>query len=950
MLEVAMNSNPSNPHTNENDNRNTGSRQGKSKGKKVASFVLLFLLLSMIFLGFSWSRHRQETRMEAIQLAESLGSIFHVEHISSISREADGANEQNTDYQLYKRNLMQLKETTQDIDFAYLLAERNGEVLILMDSEPEDSPKYSPPGQIYEEVDSTVKEPFETGETVITDPVADRWGNWVSVLVPVVDEATGETIALFGMDYDAWEWKEGILVKMIPDVVVLISILLLSGLFLRMRNQQNELKRLSKRLGYDEAMFRGVFNQAPIGIAIMEGPRFVTKRETGHSTVNPMFQSILGRSEKELENVEWRTITHPDDLPEDLDQYEKFRKGEIPGYSMEKRYVRPDGQSVWTYMVVSRLTDLPDSSNLHLCLLQDISARKEAEAVLEESERSKSLLLSNLPGMAYRCKYDWHWTMLFVSDGCYELTGYHPDDLVQNRRVAFNQLISPRYHRILWEEWNQAIEQERPFRSEYEIITAGGERKWVLEVGEGVLNARGEVEALEGIILDITERKQMEEQLRYQSEHDLWTTLYNRRSLERRLKEEDDESLRHKRALIAINVSPMQLLSMIYGFDYSQKALKSVANVLSSLCTKDRELYYTYEYRFVFYVKKVESREELEEFTQEIIKKVKGVLASDRINGGIGAVEIEARQKTDSSEFVDELFQQLLIVSEQAVQSNEKEWQVLFFNEQMTETIQREEVLIQEMEDVAKGNRTDRLYLLFQPLLDVKSGRISKFEALARFHSDAYGFISPVEFIPLAERTRLIIPLGWLILQKAFKFLCELNEKAEQSIAMNANISVIQLLKTDFIEEFIDLMQKMGVSAENITVELTESVFATNLADVNKVLEGLRSYGVQVAIDDFGTGYSSLSRERDLHVDCLKIDKSFIDRLLILDRKQTIVGDIISMGHKMGHQVVAEGVEYESQFDYLRESGCDLIQGYYIGKPMAKEEAEDLITDQWTEK
>lgn len=146
--------------------------------------------------------------------------------------------------------------------------------------------------------------------------------------------------------------------------------------------------------------------------------------------------------------------------------------------------------------------------------------RKTLESALYESERSKSVFLHHLPGLAYRCYKDRHWTMQYVSEGCFNLTGYRPESLLYNRDLSYNDLIAPEYREALWKEWERILAQKEQFKYEYEIITATGERKYVLELGQGIYNAQGEVEALEGIVLDISERKAIENTLKYHNEHD----------------------------------------------------------------------------------------------------------------------------------------------------------------------------------------------------------------------------------------------------------------------------------------------------------------------------------------------------------------------------------------------------------------------------------------------
>ncbi len=150
-------------------------------------------------------------------------------------------------------------------------------------------------------------------------------------------------------------------------------------------------------------------------------------------------------------------------------------------------------------------------------------------------------------------------------------------------------------------------------------------------------------------------------------------------------------------------------------------------------------------------------------------------------------------------------------------------------------------------------------------------------------------------------------------------------------------------MKPDFTSRLFALISEMQVNPKNIGIEITESVFVSDYEKINNIIEKLRDAGLHIAIDDFGTGYSSLAREKELKVDCLKIDKYFVDKLLDADLNKAITSDIISMSHKLGHCTIAEGVEHESQLQYLKEHDCDRIQGFLISKPLDEKDAFEFL-------
>lgn len=679
-----------------------------------------------------------------------------------------------------------------------------------------------------------------------------------------------------------------------------------------------------------------IFEQAPIGIAISTscGPDYSDEIII---RVNSAYERITGRTKEELVNSGWAGITHPDDLEEDMENLRKLRKGEIQMYSMDKRYIRPDGTVVWVHMVVAPLNLPNESDHRHICLIQDITERKEMEKALNESERSKSVLLANLPGLAYRCFNDEEWTMQYVSEGCYKLTGYQPESLLYNRDLSYNDIISPEYRELLRKEWERILALKQPFKYEYEIITASGEKKWVLEMGQGIYSDTGEVEALEGIVLDISDRKAIEDTLKYNNEHVRWTGLYNRDYLMALLEREIRTRKDSKKALIGINLDTVQILAANYGYHYSQNLVKKAAGALKLLCTDNRLLFHARENRFVFYVFGYEDRDELVRFSNEIVETLGALLVTERVGGGIGILEIGYG---DDEADVESIMRRLLIASERYIGLFEKNFEACFYDEELEALVNRERDIVEILGAIASGNaENDDLWLLYQPIVDLRTDSVCYFEVRSRLKTEKFGIVSPLEFIPAAEKTKLILPIGEKVIIRAFGFLNRLMELGYNDIGISVNVSVIQLLDPDFTSRLLGLAGDMRIDPRHVGIEITESVFSSDFDRINKIIEKLKRAGFQVAIDDFGTGYSSLTRQKELHVDCMKIDKYFIDKLLYTAPEKAITSDIISMAHKLGHCTVAEGVEEEIQMRYLKEHNCDKVQGYLVSRPLTEEEA-----------
>ena len=900
-------------------------------------FTIIFVLLSYTYLNFQWNKYQDGASSEAIQLAESMEALLHPEHIGELSGSIDDVG--TPEYEVVKHSLMRFVERTTDVRFAYLMIQKDGQYIFLVDSETPESPDYSAPGDVYEEELDTIGEVFQLQETVISKPSADQWGTWISVLVPIKEPKSGEMIAVFGIDYPANNWDLAIRKQMISDFIVVFSVFLLYSSFLYIWTQHYRLGQLNKKLVMDEALYRSVFEQAPIGIAVMQDQSHAIQTGIGGMSINPMYEKILGRKKEELANITWADLTHPDDLTEDVQKFEQFKNGEISSYTMKKRYLKSDGSIVWANMKISTLLGLDNDHSMHLCLIEDITQQEYTQKALKESEHRENVIVTHLPGLAYRCKYDENGTMLVVSDGCYKLTGYEPEKFINNRDLPFNDIITPIYRKKLLAVWEEAIQNHLPYECEYEITTATGERKWVIELGEGVYNEEGMIEALEGIILDITDRKSFEDHLQYMGEHDSWTGLYNREYLEKMMEADIKKNTLEKKAVISINLSTVQLLTANYGFHYTQNLVKKAAEILYEYVSDQKMLFKTYENRFVFYIKGYLDKTELTEFANTIGEALERLFISERIAGGIGILEIEQDQHLD----VDLLLKRLLIASERSLSIFEKDFRACFYDAELEALVNREREIREELAEIAISNDAGKLYLQYQPILDLKTNSICGFEALARLKTESLGNVSPLEFIAIAERTKLIVAIGEEVFRIALKFLKKLNDEIDQTLGVAINVSAIQLLRPDFTTRLFELIEEARVNPQNIGIEITESVFSANYDDINNIIDELKQKGLSVAIDDFGMGYSSLAREKELSVDCLKIDKYFIDKLLIVSPEKAITSDIISMAHKLEHCAIAEGVEDERQLQYLQKYDCDKAQGYFISRPLNEEVAFEFL-------
>ena len=236
----------------------------------------------------------------------------------------------------------------------------------------------------------------------------------------------------------------------------------------------------------------------------------------------------------------------------------------------------------------------------------------------------------------------------------------------------------------------------------------------------------------------------------------------------------------------------------------------------------------------------------------------------------------------------------------------------------------------------------DTLFFELQPQFDMKH-QLSGFEALARMKDEDGNCIVPGEFIPVAEELGLIDQIDYVVFRKAAGFFGKLIRETNTKSVLSVNVSVRHLMRNGFLDELREVLKSTGMPPEQLEVEITESIMIDSVDKALDCINEIKKLGIKIAIDDFGTGYSSLSYLNDFPADMLKVDKSFIDRMNTNDSSKQYVAAIISIGHVMNFTVISEGVEQPDQLDTLRNIGCDYIQGFIRGRPMAPDDAENLV-------
>jgi len=426
--------------------------------------------------------------------------------------------------------------------------------------------------------------------------------------------------------------------------------------------------------------------------------------------------------------------------------------------------------------------------------------------------------------------------------------------------------------------------------------------------------------------------------------YDSVTGLPNKHHLADFLNKEMEKNEDVNKALLLINCLKFRTINLTFGYEYGDEFLREVSRKFSGLLDSNKKLFRFTADRFALYVKDYKDRHEL----LSIVHKINTIFNSpfiiknteQSLGVQVGIVEIN-EQKDKQKEDFDHILKSVSISLNSLNPNSQANY--AFYNREMESRLRRENLLEKEIRAALAQKASHKLYVEYQPQYCLRTNRIWGFEALARLKSSQFGQVSPLEFIALAEKSNLMVALGNYVLSSACCFAARLNKLGFKNIKIAVNVSGVELLQDDFSDVVIETIKQTGVDQGSLELEITESVMLQKFALINEKLKKLQQSGIDIAIDDFGTGYSSLYRFDELNIDTLKIDKSFIDKISHKKPEKIITGDIISIAHKYGIDIVAEGVESPAQKEYLAKNDCDRIQGYLISKPLSEEEAIKLL-------
>ena len=347
---------------------------------------------------------------------------------------------------------------------------------------------------------------------------------------------------------------------------------------------------------------------------------------------------------------------------------------------------------------------------------------------------------------------------------------------------------------------------------------------------------------------------------------------------------------------------------------------------------------------FVVLIDTISGIDEAQIVTDRIIKSISKTIFLENheisVTSSIGIVLFSTQYEN-----AGEILRDADIAMYKAKKNNIKHYEI--FNPEMRE---KAHARLELESELRHGLEFGEFELVYQPIMKVEGNHLVSFEALIRWNKPSKGYILPVEFIPIAEETGLIIPIGQWVIQEACQQISEWKQTIppDFQISVNINLSTRQFSDPNLCESIKKNLEKYNIEGKNLVLEITESAIIEDRQSVITTLNNLRELGVQVHIDDFGTGYSSLSYLHTLPIDALKIDRSFVNQIGVIDNHTgaEIIQTIISLGRELGIKVIAEGVETLEELELLTKLDCGYIQGYLISKPMKKGMAESFLHEE----
>ncbi len=694
-------------------------------------------------------------------------------------------------------------------------------------------------------------------------------------------------------------------------------------------------KLAEEALRFAEEKYRGIFENAVEGI-------FQSSPEGRYLSANPSLARIYGYDSPSHLIHGVRDIAaeiYADPSTRDEFCHKMRTEGSVSGF--EARARRRDGSVIWT-SENARVVRTPDGRVLYYeGTVEDITARREVEDALRSSQERYALAAQGSNGGL------WEWDVVqdrfYYSPRWAAIVGVEPGEL-SDKPDEWWARTHPRDIDLLKQEIQSHFDGHTGhFECEFRMLHKDGTWRWVLSRGTALRDERGRPQRMAGSVEDVTARKRVEEQLIQGALYDGLTGFPNRALLLDRAKRALVRSRKSPGmnyvGVILLDIDRFKLVNDSLGHEAGDELVVAVGQAVEE-CLNARDTIARLggdEFAIL-----MEGYSDINVFTRMTESVMSRIAQPMKLRGQQLYVTVCAGVAI--SERVQDQAEDLLRDAEAAMYKAKARGKGhhMLYNPGMHEYA----VAHLEMESaLRRAVEREEFRVYYQPIVEVETGRLAGFEALARWQHPEKGIVAPAVFIPLAEETGIIIDVGRMVLRDSCRHLARWRATHPEcgDLWISVNLSVKQFAMHDIVDQVRSVLYETGLPGECLKLEITESVIMDNSSDVSQKVVGLKEMGIRLSIDDFGTGYSSLSYLHQFPFDTLKIDRSFVMRLGDAPERTAIVRTIVQLAQNLGMETVAEGVETRFQLGVLRSMGCRYGQGYLFAKPIPHDEAETWL-------
>lgn len=648
---------------------------------------------------------------------------------------------------------------------------------------------------------------------------------------------------------------------------------------------------------------------------------------------NRMWQETLGFNREELAGLNLFNLLYESCHDACEDRIRRLLAGEkIPQF--EITYKTSSGAKVITEGSLSLYIENDEIKGIQ-GFFRDITQRKKTETALWNTEaRLQTIFESSVAGIAMLAPDG---QFLQANPAFCNFLGYSKDELLQ---LKITDVTHPDDIEDTLRRRNIAsANRSRSIVCEKRYLRKDGSTLWTQLSSTWFFDADGNPIYTVPVIQDITRRKEAEAQIRELAYYDCLTKLPNRSLFNDRLEQVLAQAKRHNGnfSLMYLDLDRFKGVNDTLGHAVGDIMLCQTATRLIECLRENDTVARLGGDEFVILLSDYRDEDNLPKIAMKILKRlaepydlgIREAFGSTSI--GIALYPIDAESPAD-----------LLRCADMAMYAakNSGGNAFRFYSEEMnTQAVARMDLEANLRRALDKGE----FFVEYQPQVDLMTNKVAGVEALLRWQHPQLGVIPPARFIPLAEETNLILPLGEWVMQEVFEQRVRWEQEGYLPFRIAINVSGRQFAQTDFVETVKHLLNKTGVNPKLLEFEMTESVVMNDIAATVVTLDALRALGINIAIDDFGTGYSSLSCLKHLPLNRLKIDKSFITELQTNSEDRAIVEATIAMAKKLHLQVTAEGVETEGQYGFVQNRECNEVQGFYFSRPLSAQ----AIADRW---